>query len=69
MRIAAANNSEVMAGDVGNAYLKANTQEKIYTRAGAKLELVGIIAEENLLEVINALYGLPIISNRWHAQL
>ena len=37
MTIAAANNLEVMTGDIGNAYLNAETEEKIYTRAGAKI--------------------------------
>ena len=41
--IAAANNVDVMTGDIGNAYLNANTQEKIYTRAGTEFELVGIM--------------------------
>ena len=34
-----------MTGDIVNAYLNANTQENIYTRAGVKFELVGIMAE------------------------
>ena len=34
MTIAAANNLDFMTGDIGNAYLNANTQENIYIRAG-----------------------------------
>ena len=34
-----------------------------------EFEVVGIMAEGNLLELIKALYGLPISGNRWHAHL
>ena len=67
--IAAVNNLYVMTGDIGNAYLNDNNEDKIYTRAGPKFEVVGIMAEENLLEVIKALHGLPTSGNRWHAHL
>ena len=43
--IAAANNLDAMTGDIGNVYLNTNMQEKIYTCAGTKFELVGIMAE------------------------
>ena len=69
MTIVAANNLEVMTGDIGNAYHSINTEENIYTHAGAKFELVGIMAEGDLLEVVKALYGLPNIGNRWHTHL
>ena len=36
MTIIAANNLEVMVGDIGNAYLHTDTEEKVYTHAGAK---------------------------------
>ena len=36
MTIEAANNLYFMTGDIGNAYLNANTQENIYTRAGTE---------------------------------
>ena len=36
MTIADANNLDVMTSDIGNAYINANTQENIYTCAGAK---------------------------------
>ena len=45
MTIAATNNLDVMTGDIGNAYLSANTQENIYTHEGTVFELVGIIYE------------------------
>ena len=41
MSIAAANNLYVMTGDIGNSYLNANTQGKIYTHTGNAFELVG----------------------------
>ena len=69
MTIAAANNLDVMTGDIGNAYLNANTQEDIYTRARTEFEVVGIMAEGTFMEGIKALYGLPTSSNRWNAHL
>ena len=69
MKIADANNLEVMVGDIGNAYLHADTKQKVYTRAGAEFEAVGMMAEGTLLEVMKALYGLPTSGNRWHAHL
>ena len=35
MKIATVNNLDVMTGDIGNAYLNTNTEERIYTCAGA----------------------------------
>ena len=64
MTIAAANILEVMVGDIGNAYLHADTEEKVYTRAGAEFEAVGLMPEGTLLEVVKALYGLPTSGNR-----
>ena len=40
------------------------THKNIYTRAGVEFELVGIMAERTLLEVVNALYGLPTSVNK-----
>ena len=58
-----------MTGDIGNAYLNANNKDKIYTRVGPEFEVVGIMAEKNLLEVIKALHGLPTSGNMWNAHL
>ena len=33
IKISAANNLDVMMGDIGNSYLNANNQEKFYTRS------------------------------------
>ena len=69
MTIAAANYLDVMTVDIGNAYLNVNTEEKFYTHARPDFEVVGITAEGYLLELIQALYGLPTSRNRWHAHL
>ena len=69
MTIAAANNLDVITGDIGNAYLHAETEENVYTCAGAEFEAVGLMPEGNLLEVVKALYGFPISGNRWHAHI
>ena len=61
---AAANNLDVMTGDIGNVQFNANTQENIYTRVGTEFELVDIMDEGTFLEVIKALYGLPTSGNR-----
>ena len=69
MTIAAANNLDFLTGDIGNAYLNANTKEKIYTCAGAEFEVVGMMTEGTLLKVIKAVYGIPTSGNSWHAHL
>ena len=58
-----------MTGDIGNAYLNSNTEKNIYSCAGAKFELVGIVAKGTLLEVFKAIYRLPTCKSRWYAQL
>ena len=64
MTIAVANNLDLMTGDIVNAYLNANTEEKIYSCAGAEFKVLGIISEGNLLKFIKAVYGLPT-SRKW----
>ena len=54
--ISAENGLEVMAGDIGGAYLNANTEENIYSCAGPKFELMVIMAGGTFLEVIKAMY-------------
>ena len=51
-KIADTNNLEVLKGDIGDAYLNANTKEKIYTHAGTKFDLVDIMDEGDFLEVV-----------------
>jgi hypothetical protein len=56
------NGLSIMAGDVGNAYLEAETKEKIYTIAGPEFgELEG-----HILIIRRALYGLRTSGARWH---
>ena len=56
------NGLEVQATDVGNAYLEAETREKIYIVAGKEFgELEG-----HFLVVFKALYGLRTSGARWH---
>ena len=69
MTIAAAKDLEVMTGDIDNAYLHAETEEKVYTRAGPDFEAVGLMEKGTFLEVVEALYGFPTSGNRWHAHL
>ena len=69
MTIVSPNSLDVMTGDIGNAYLNANTKEKINARAGTEFEVVGIMAEGKFLEVIKALYGVPTTGNRRHAHV
>ena len=49
MTIAAANDLDIMVGDIGNAYLHADTEEIVFTRAGAEFEAVGLMPEGTLL--------------------
>ena len=69
MTIAAENNLNIMTGDIRKVYLNAYTKEKIYTREESNFELLGVMAKGTLLEVAEALYGLPTSSNRWHTHL
>ena len=52
-----------LCGDVGNAYVNATTNEKVYARAGPEFgEHEGCI-----VIIIKALYGLCSSSERWHS--
>ena len=54
------NDLDVMAADVGNAYLHAYTKEKLYTIAGPEFgELEG-----RILIIVKALYGLKTSMSR-----
>ena len=64
------NNLEILVGDIGNAYLCANTREKIFIICDqsflrAEINTVGKI----LAMVEKALYGLPTSGNRWYDKL
>ena len=62
--IAKAQGLECLAGDVGNAYLNAKTNEKIFTMCGLEFgpEMVNHIAI-----VQKGLYGLKSSGNQWHS--
>ncbi len=62
--IAKAQGLKVLAGDVGNTYLNADTNEKVYTRCGPKFgpELEGRIAI-----IKKSLYDLKSSGAQWHA--
>ena len=60
--LAELNNLKLWQTDVGNAYLEAQTKEKVYIIAGPEFgELKG-----HLLVVRKALYGLKTSGLRWH---
>ena len=59
--IAELNALDILAGDIGNAYLEALTREKIYFIAGPEFgELEGTI-----MIVVKALYGLKTLGARY----
>jgi hypothetical protein len=64
--IAKAQGLECLAGDIGSAYINAETKEKIFVRCGPEFgpELEGRIA---ILK--KALYGLKSSGNHWHSTL
>ena len=60
--IADAQDLKVLCGDIGNAFIQADTKEKIYTRVGKEFgEHNGMIAI-----IIKALYGLTTSAERFH---
>jgi hypothetical protein len=60
--LAALNNLELEAADIGNAYLQATTKEKIYAIAGPEFgELQG-----RTMIIVRALYGLKSSGAAWH---
>ena len=61
--LAELNELEVWQTDVGNAYLEANTKEKVYVIAGPEF---GDELEGHLFVIVKALYGLKSSGLRWH---
>ena len=60
--IADAQDLKVLCGDIGNAFIQADTKEKIYTRVGKEFgEYNGMIAI-----IVKALYGLTTSAERFH---
>jgi hypothetical protein len=64
--IAALNDLNIMAADVGNAYLQAPVREKVYTTAGPEFGPTNI---GKRVVVIRAMYGLKSSGAAWHAKL
>jgi hypothetical protein len=63
--IAAMNDLEVLGADVGNAYLNAETREKVYTTAGKEFGKY----EGRAVVIVRALYGLKSSGAAWRAHL
>ena len=60
--LAELNGLKIWQTDVGNAYLEATTEEKVYVIAGPEFG-----EKEGHIFVINkALYGLKTSGKRWH---
>ena len=55
------NNLDIWGADIGNAYLEAFTDEKLYMVAGPEFQEL----DENILIFLKALYGLKSFSKRW----
>ena len=55
------NNLELWGADIGNAYLEAFTDEKIYIVAGPEFQKLG----GYILIFLKALYGLKSSGKRW----
>ena len=63
--LAELNELETWATDIGNAYLEANTSEKVYIIAGPEFGKL----EGHVLIIRKALYGLRTSGVRWHERL
>ena len=64
--IAAINDLEILVGDIGNAYLNADTKEKYFYRAGSEW---GPALKGSVLVITRALYGLKSSANAWKTHL
>jgi hypothetical protein len=64
--IAALNDLDILAADVGNAYLQAPAREKVHTTAGPEF---GPHRIGQTVIVVRAMYGLKSSGAAWHAQL
>ena len=64
--MAALNDIDLLAADIGNAYLNAPTREKVYTTAG--LEFGAELQGQSIL-IVRALYGLKSSGAAWRSHL
>ncbi len=62
--LAKLNNLHIWATNIGNAYLEAETQEKVYIIAGLEFSIL----QGHTLIIVKALYGLCTSGLRWHEQ-
>ena len=60
------NNLDVMAADIGNAYLHAKTREMVYIVAGPEF---GPELQGRIMLIIKSLYGLTTSAARWYEEL
>jgi hypothetical protein len=63
LTVAALNNLDIKAADIGNAYLNAPNKEKVHVKCGA--ELFGPSNAGKIATVVRALYGLRSAGNAW----
>jgi hypothetical protein len=64
--LAALNNVDILAMDIGNAYLNASPREKVYTTAGPEF---GAELEGKPVLIVRALYGLKSSGAAWRSHL
>ena len=64
--LATLNDVDILSGDIGNAYLNAYTQEKIYYRASLEWE---VHMHGTVCVIVRALYGLKTSANAWRNHL
>jgi hypothetical protein len=70
MLIASANKMDVLTGDIGSAYLFADSDMSVRVKLGPEFHVFDKTIPLNALaKVEKALYGLPTSANRWHAHL
>ena len=59
-------NLKILCGNIGNAYVNAYTNKKVYAIAGDEF---GKAMKGSIVIIVRALYGLRTSSERWHAHL
>ena len=64
--LAVLNNLEILAGDIGNAYLNAITIKKIHYRAGNEW---GQMIKGRVLVIARTLYGSKTPANAWRTYI
>jgi hypothetical protein len=64
--IPALNNIDILATDIGNAYLNATPREKVYTTAGPEF---GADCQGKHVLIVRALYGLKLSGAAWRSHL